>query len=118
MLGPADIVSVVGFPFAIQAGATFAVWATGFLASEPAVDYAALPMLLIDCRTRPGQSGSAVIAHRSGLSLHTVQGGAVLLPGTATMFVGIYSGRVNEEADLGMVWKASAVQAIVGSARH
>jgi hypothetical protein len=36
---PGDIVSVVGFPFGIAAGGALAVWATGFCASEPAVDY-------------------------------------------------------------------------------
>ena len=37
--GPADTVSVVGFPFGMTAGGAFGVWATGFLPSEPDVDY-------------------------------------------------------------------------------
>lgn len=35
LVGPADSVSVIGFPFGMTAGGAFGVWATGFLASEP-----------------------------------------------------------------------------------
>lgn len=28
-------------------------------------------------------------------------------------FIGIYSGRINSESDLGLVWKASAIQQLV-----
>lgn len=44
-IGPADTVSVIGFPFGLTAGGYFGVWATGFLASEMAVDYNALPII-------------------------------------------------------------------------
>ena len=37
--------SVIGFPFGIHANQT-AVWATGFIASEPEIDYQGLPMFL------------------------------------------------------------------------
>jgi hypothetical protein len=30
-----------------------------------------------------------------------------------TDFVGVYSGRINEQSDLGLVWKAAAVREIV-----
>lgn len=56
-IGPADSLSVVGFPFGIQAGGSLAVWATGFMATEPDVDFNGLPVFLIDCRSRQGQSG-------------------------------------------------------------
>jgi len=61
-VGPADAVSVVGFPFGKTGGRYFAIWATGFMASEPEFDLDGQPKFLIDCRSRPGQSGSAVIA--------------------------------------------------------
>ncbi len=76
--GPADTVSVVGFPFGITAGGAFAVWATGFMASEPEVDFNNLPSFLIDCRSRQGQSGSAVIAYRSGGMVAMEDGGSRL----------------------------------------
>lgn len=113
-VGPSEILSVVGFPFGIQAGGSLAVWATGFVASEPDINFNDLPIFLIDCRTRQGQSGSAVIAHRNG-SVAMKDGGTTIFSGTVTKFLGIYSGRINAESDLGMVWKASAIKELVDS---
>jgi hypothetical protein len=112
---PADVVSVVGFPFGMTAGGACAVWATGFVASEPDIDYGGLPVLLIDCRSRPGQSGSAVIAYRNGGAVAMDNGDAVVFGGPACRFIGIYSGRINDQSDLGIVWKASAVAEVVAA---
>lgn len=109
---PGEVLSVVGFPFGLAVGGSFAIWATGFVATEPDLDYDDLPQFLIDCRTRRGQSGSAVIAHRIG-SFNGIGGG--LVAGSATQLFGIYSGRINKESDLGQVWKASAIHALVRS---
>jgi hypothetical protein len=117
LIAPADTVSVVGFPFGLTSGGALAVWATGFVASEPTVNYAGLPVFLIDCRARPGQSGSAVIAHRSGGMVTTEDGNASIFSGPVTRFLGIYSGRVNSGSDLGIVWKASAILELVQSIR-
>ena len=114
-IGPADSLSVVGFPFGIQAGGSLAVWATGFMASEPDINFDDLPVFLIDCRSRQGQSGSAVIAHRSGGSVAMQDGSTTIFSGPITKFLGIYSGRVNTESDLGIVWKASAIKELVDS---
>ena len=114
-VGPADTVSVIGFPFGMTAGGAFAVWATGFLASEPEVDFNNLPIQLIDCRSRQGQSGSPVIAYRSGGMVAMADGGAAAFAGPVSKFIGIYSGRINAESDIGIVWKASAVQQLVAS---
>jgi hypothetical protein len=114
-VGPADSLSVVGFPFGIQAGGSLAVWATGFMASEPDIDYNGLPVFLIDCRSRQGQSGSAVIAHRSGGGVAMKDGGTAMFAGPVTKFLGIYSGRINAESDIGIVWKAAAIKELVDS---
>jgi hypothetical protein len=110
--GPSDPVSVVGYPFGKDAGG-YAIWATGFVASEPSVDYAGLPILLVDCRTRPGQSGAPVILQRnSGLVL--LEDGSMISDGRPrSRFLGVYSGRVNPESDIGMVWKTSAIREIL-----
>ncbi len=113
--GPAESVSVVGFPFGIQAGGSLAVWATGFVATDPDVNYNNLPIFLIDCRSRPGQSGSAVIAHRSGGAVAMEDGGTRVSGAHITRFLGIYSGRINEQSDLGIVWKAKALQELLSS---
>ena len=112
VVAPAEVVSVVGFPFGISAGGCLAVWATGFVATDHDIDYATLPVFLIDCRSRPGQSGSAVIAHRTGGAVATEQG-VVVGGGVMTRFLGIYSGRINAESDLGFVWKAAAIRQLV-----
>lgn len=112
-VGPADSVSVIGFPFGITAGGAFGVWATGFMASEPEVDFGDLPLLLIDCRSRQGQSGSPVIAFRSGGSVAMTDGNTSVFNGAVWKFIGIYSGRINAESDLGIVWKVSAINELV-----
>jgi hypothetical protein len=112
-VGPADVVSVVGFPFGLRAGSgSYAIWATGFVASELGIDYEGLPLFLVDCRTREGQSGSPVIAYRSG-AVPLTNGNTAILRGTATVFLGVYSGRINHASDLGRVWKVEAVRALV-----
>lgn len=115
LVGPADSVSVIGFPFGMTAGGVFGVWATGFLASEMDVDFNDLPIVLIDCRSRQGQSGSPVIAYRSGGGVAMAGGGQAMFQGPVWKFIGIYSGRINAESDLGIVWKASAVNELVQS---
>lgn len=115
MIQPADVVSVIGFPFGVRAGGYLAVWATGFIASEPEVDFNNLPIFLVDCRTRPGQSGSAVITYRSGGLVANADGGQTAYGGPVWRFLGIYSGRIRQESDLGMVWKASSVRELIES---
>lgn len=113
-VAPADVISVIGFPFGMTGGGgALAIWATGFVASEPN-----LPndqTFLIDCRSRPGQSGSAVIAYR-GAGMVTLQNGdSVMYGGPVFRLLGIYSGRVNNESDLGIVWKSSIISQLIAS---
>lgn len=112
-VGPADPVSVIGFPFGITAGDFYAVWATGFLASEPDINFNNLPIVLIDCRSRQGQSGSPVLAYRAGGAVAMRNGDSALFSGPIERFIGIYSGRINKESDLGIVWKAEAIADLI-----
>jgi hypothetical protein len=114
-VGTADTVSVIGFPFGLTAGGNFAIWATGFLASEPDVDFNNLPIQLIDCRSRQGQSGSPVIAYRSGGMVAMSDGSTALFTCPVWKLIGIYSGRINAESDIGIVWKATAIQHLITS---
>ena len=113
MVRPADLVSVVGFPFGLRSGGSLAIWATGFVATEPHIDHDDLPVFLIDCRARQGQSGSAVIAHRSGGMVTLEDGSSAVYNGSVTRFLGIYSGRINIESDLGIVWKVDAIRELI-----
>ena len=108
LIQPTDPLSIVGFPFGRAAGGVLPIWTQGTVASEPDVDFDDLPVLLVDSRTRPGHSGSPVIAHRTAGSYQTTDGLMLGAP-SLTEFFGVYSGRINDESDLGMVWKASVV---------
>jgi S1-C subfamily serine protease len=102
----ADLVHVVGFPFGVKTAPSFAIWATGFVASEPQIPHGGDPLFLIDCRTRPGQSGSAVISRvddRGGEKPRDL--GYDLL--------GVYSGRINAESDLGKVWNVHVISELI-----
>jgi hypothetical protein len=124
LIAPAEPISVVGFPFGEGVGGHYAVWATGFVASEPAIDYNDLPIILIDCRTRRGHSGSPVIAYRSGFAVTQGRG---TMHGEACMMtlLGLYTGRIKEEksqqatmrptTDIGLVWKCGALKELVES---
>lgn len=112
-LSPAETVSVIGFPFKLRTGSNLAIWATGFVASEPEYDHG-FGRMLIDCRAREGQSGAPVYAKREGQYM-TLDDSHVVIEGFAYSFVGIYTGRINEKSDLGIVWKAKVVAELVES---
>lgn len=122
---PGEVISVIGFPFGRSIAGYHAIWATGFVASEPSLDYEhfeddcdysgeSLPAFLIDCRSRKGQSGSAVIAYRTGNAI-LEDGMTAILERPQVRFLGIYSGRINNESDIGIVWKAKAIRELVES---
>jgi hypothetical protein len=115
--GPATDVNVVGFQFGMTAGGAFGIWTHGFVASEPDIDFDDLPLFLVDARTREGQSGSPVIAYSTGGATPMADGStAVMGPGLVNL-LGVYSGRVNKDSDLGLAWKVQAVRDIV-TAQH
>jgi hypothetical protein len=115
VVGPADVVSVIGFPFGVSAQG-LAVWDTGFVASDLDVDFGGLPVFLIDCRSRPGQSGSPVIAYRNGGAIHTAGAAMTATSGPVYRMLGVYSGRINAESDLGLVWRTSAINELINAA--
>ena len=93
---------VIGYPYG-QIGGPFPIWSKGFIASEPDVDISGLPVFLIDCKSRPGQSGSPVFAYlRAGAVVeHKGQDWQAKKP--VNYFVGVYSGRLRSDSDLGLV---------------
>jgi hypothetical protein len=114
--GISEPLHIIGFPFGATGGGFLGVWVRGFIASEPGLDWNGLPCFLIDSRTRAGQSGAPVIAYTTGPrqgATNFVWNGV-----PAEQFVGVYSGRINAESDLGFVWKARAVREVVDTARR
>jgi hypothetical protein len=118
VVSPAEPVSVIGFPFGLTSYGKFPIWATGFLAQELSLITPENPVFLIDCRTRQGQSGSPVIAYRT-TGFRQRRGGSIVAtldPTKTWEFLGIYSGRVNAESDLGRVWHVSAIEELLSEA--
>lgn len=114
LLIPGEQVSVVGYPFGEVGAGDLAIWSTGFIATEIDLHYGGLPQFLIDARTRRGQSGSPVFAHRFGwVRMRNRQPNLLNMP--ASDFLGVYSGRINEQSDIGVVWKAVAVAELINA---
>ena len=78
-----------------------------------------LPAFLIDSKTRQGQSGSPVIYYsESGFDPHYKDGeniGKAVWGCPFMREVGIYSGRINKDSDLGYVWKWEVIKEILDS---
>jgi Trypsin-like peptidase domain len=112
-------VFVLGFPFGIGPGG-FPIWKRGSIASEPDLAPLAQLHVFVDTASRPGMSGSPVI--RRSWGSHMMADGSVAMgTGSATMFVGVYSGRIVSQdpldAQLGLTWPASFVPEIVSGAK-
>ncbi|MDE0612356.1 MAG: serine protease [Gammaproteobacteria bacterium] len=106
---------VIGYPYG-QIGGPFPIWSKGFIASEPDVDIAGLPIFLIDCKSRTGQSGSPVWARFRMGDIVTHKGKDWQAKQTMNYFLGIYSGRLRRDSDLGLVWRRSCVEELVNHA--
>jgi hypothetical protein len=115
-------ISIVGFPYGLNSN-NVPIWVRGTIASEPAFMYMvgdqALPLFLADARTRKGQSGSPVLLFRRPLTVLGTESGQIeITQGTQSKLLGVYSGRVNADSDLGFVWRIGEVDAICrGEAR-
>lgn len=117
-LAPGQDVFVLGYPNALTTGPMFPLWIRGSIASEPYFGFnmsgKVLPLMLIDARTRKGQSGSAVIRHKpEGMLVQRREDGTHgITTGAHSQVVGVYSGRTSKESDLGFVWRIDEVDRI------
>ena len=105
---PGMSVQIIGFPLGIRpAEVFFAIWKTGHVASDPDIEYGDKPAFLIDATTREGMSGSPVVARGEGDYWAQQR---IFHPGSVvTKFLGIYSGRIHEQAEIGIVWTPDAI---------
>lgn len=106
---------VIGFPVGfdpIHDGAALGVWTRGTIAWPPSLPWRNLPAFLIDCRSRHGQSGSPVVFAASEFTPYRHADGRVAT-GPVHEFIGVYSGRIHKDSDIGVVWKRDAVREIV-----
>lgn len=111
---------VLGYPRGMSGGGHFPIWKRATIATEPDFDLDGLPRFYIDTATREGMSGSPVYAQEVGYWLpegETDRNKASI--GKGRRFVGVYSGRLGADdefkAQLGIVWKESALISLVES---
>lgn len=108
-------VNVIGYPFGVSTD-NFPIWSTGYVASEPAIDVNDKPLMYIDSRTRKGNSGSPVVRFfHPGDTVH-IDGKSYQAKKPQVYLLGIYSGRIHPESDIGMVWKKRAILELFESA--
>lgn len=100
--------NVIGYPFGVSTD-NFPIWNTGYVASEPVIDVNGKPLMYIDSRTRKGQSGSPVVRFFHTGDMVTEAGKTYMARAPQVYLLGIYSGRVHPDSDIGMVWKKKAI---------
>jgi hypothetical protein len=106
---------VIGFPVGFNPvgdDVPLGVWTRGTIAWPPSLPWRNLPAFLIDCRSRPGQSGSPVVFTVNEFTRYRHANGRVET-GPVHELIGVYSGRIHDGADVGIVWKRDAVREIV-----
>ena len=109
---PAMPVSIIGFPLGLSPDGAFPIWKTGHIASDPDIDYQGRPAFLIDATTRGGMSGSPVVIRMYGGYLTRARQN-VIGRRQITRFLGVYSGRIHVEAEIGLVWRPHVIQDIL-----
>lgn len=110
---PAMPVQIIGFPLGHSAFGNLPIWKTGHIASDPHLDVGESPVFLIDATTKSGMSGAPVVARQSGFVRS--DGSVVLDAGFSTKLLGIYSGRINDKSDVGMVWRPNTIDEIIAA---
>lgn len=113
---PAMAVSVIGFPLGLRPNAFFPIWKTGHIATDPDLPYGGKPAFLIDATTRSGMSGSPVVIRTSGAYMDSDRR-YVVTSETQTKFLGIYSGRLTDEIEIGCVWRPQVITELLAQGR-
>lgn len=111
---PAMPVSIIGFPFGLVSAGAFPIWKTGHIASDPDLDYNNTPAFLIDATTRGGMSGSPVVLRLSG-GYRDSNGNWIISSGTKTKLLGVYSGRIHGNSEIGKVWRPKLIPEILST---
>ncbi|WP_284762118.1 trypsin-like peptidase domain-containing protein [Arthrobacter sp. efr-133-R2A-63] len=110
MVRPTDRVYVLGYPASTtDYSPTMPIWTAGSVANE--VNSGREERFLIDSRTRKGQSGSPVISYRRETYVDGNGGLDGTLPEEGRL-LGVYSGRTDDESDIGSVWWGSEIEHI------
>jgi hypothetical protein len=113
-------VYIVGYPQGVGIDTPVgprAIWVRGTVAWPPVYDWHGLPRMLVDCRARPGHSGSPTLFWSTG-ARPFVGAHGILHQERAFTLLGVYSGRLSPQSDIGLVWRRSAIELIVQAGRE
>ena len=110
-----DRLFIIGYPFGDKGTWPAAIWTTAPIASEPVAQYNKLPAFLVDSRSRPGQSGAPVVLHIRPDDPVWANGDVYVHEQEVIALVGLYSGRIAKDSDLGMVWTNQAIREVLST---
>jgi hypothetical protein len=113
LLRPGMSISIIGFPLGLTGVGSHPLWKTGHIATDPNTNYDHKPCILIDATTRKGMSGSPVIRRTYGPYEESEETVVQSFGEITTKLVGIYSGRLREEAEIGIVWKPNVISEVI-----
>lgn len=111
LLPPGLSVSIIGYPFGRTSAALYPIWKTGHIASD-IESHIEERHFLIDATTREGMSGSPVVYRAFG-SYQAKNGATINFRGVNTYFLGIYSGRIQKDIEIGIVWRPKLINEII-----
>jgi hypothetical protein len=112
-------VFIIGFPLGLVAGnAPVPVWKRATIATEPSFEPDGRPIIYVDTASRKGMSASLALVRHNIVGEYERKDGtkALGLSARKDHILGIYSGRLGAsdvEAQLGIVWKRSLIEAVV-----
>jgi hypothetical protein len=114
---PGEEVTAIGYRLGQPEFSLFPQWIACELVTPIDQEFDGLPMFLVRGDTEKGSSGSPVIAYREDASkLRHADGRRLTAADWASRFLGIYSGRLRQGRDLGIVWSIACVRAVVENA--
>lgn len=108
---PLERIAIVGYPLNLSGTEDLPIWLSGTVASDLA-NRPYRKCMFVDARSRKGSSGSLVVFKTAGASQH-YPGGIMDRKGNHSYPIGIYSGRVTEDSEIGLVWHWNTIEQLL-----
>jgi hypothetical protein len=126
---PCSQATILGYPGGKSSYKYLPIWITGYIASEPQLDYADLPIMLVNAATTGGMSGSPVFQIADG-NYFDSSGNYCIAASRVCKFLGVYSGRMTTNQlledlitndsqssrnalSIGLIWKPSVIDHLI-----
>jgi hypothetical protein len=110
---PLERIAIIGYPLNLSGTEDLPIWLSGTVASDLA-NRPYRKCMFVDARSRPGSSGSLVVLKTAGASQY-YPGGIMDRKGNHSYPIGIYSGRVTKESEIGLVWHWNSIEQLLES---